>query len=94
MILGSRGIGHRDRHLMDDIRTLLPHSKPDSKFARGRNESNFAVNELAEMKNCNKALLFEGRKGRPDLYMWAANVARGPSAKVRNWGGLHAGFAY
>ena len=53
-------------------------------FARGRGESNFAVNELAEMKNCNKCLLFEGRKNRPDLYLWAANVARGPSAKVRN----------
>ena len=40
------------------------------------------MNELAEMKNCNKCLLFEGRKNRPDLYLWAANVARGPSAKV------------
>ena len=40
------------------------------------------MNELAEMKNCNKCLLFEGRKNRPDLYLWAANIARGPSAKV------------
>ena len=52
------------------------------KFSRGRGESNFAVNELAEMKNCNKCLLFEGRKNRPDLYLWATNIARGPSAKV------------
>ncbi len=68
---------------MDDLRTLMPHSKPDSKFTRGRGESNFAVNEVAEMKNCNKCLLFEGRKNRHDLYLWASNVARGPSAKVR-----------
>jgi len=81
LILGSRGIGHRDRHLMDDLRDLMPHCRRESKFARGRGESNFAVNELAEMKNCNKCLLFEGRKNRPDLYLWAANVARGPSAK-------------
>ena len=45
-----------------------------------RKESLFSVNEVAEMKNCNKVLLFEGRRMR-DLYLWAANVARGPSAK-------------
>jgi ribosome biogenesis protein BRX1 len=38
-------------------------------------ESLFVVNEIAEMKNCNKCLLFEGRKKR-DLYLWAANIAR------------------
>jgi ribosome biogenesis protein BRX1 len=46
-----------------------------------RKESLFVVNEIAEMKNCNKCLLFEGRRSRKDLYLWAANVARGPSAK-------------
>jgi ribosome biogenesis protein BRX1 len=49
---------------------------------RRNKESLFIVNEIAEMKNCNKCLLFEGRKKR-DLYLWAANIARGPSAKFR-----------
>lgn len=64
---------------MDDLRTLMPHSRTDSKMQR--KDSLFVVNEIAEMKNCNKCLLFEGRKGRKDLYLWAANIARGPSAK-------------
>ena len=31
LILGSRGIGHRDRHLMDDLRDLMPHCRRESK---------------------------------------------------------------
>lgn len=79
LIFGCRGIGFRDRHLMDDLRTLMPHSRTDSKMQR--KDTLFVVNEIAEMKNCNKCLLFEGRKGRKDLYLWASNIARGPSAK-------------
>ena len=48
-----------------------------------RKESLFVINEIAEMKNCNKVLFFEGRRNRKDLYLWAANVARGPSAKFQ-----------
>ncbi len=48
-----------------------------------RKETLFAINEIAEMKNCNKCAFFEGRKGRRDLYLWLANVARGPSAKFQ-----------
>ena len=66
---------------MEDLKTLMPHSKGESKMRRNK-ESLFIVNEIAEMKNCNKCLLFEGRKKR-DLYLWAANIARGPSAKFR-----------
>ena len=36
-----------------------------------RGDSLFSANEMAEMKNCNKCILFEGRKQR-DLYMWIA----------------------
>jgi hypothetical protein len=32
LIIASRGISHRDRHLMADLRDLLPHSKKDAKF--------------------------------------------------------------
>jgi len=60
--------------------TLMPHSKTESKMRRS--ESLFQANEMAEMKNCNKCLLFEGRRKR-DLYMWVSDVARGPSAKFQ-----------
>lgn len=41
--------------------------------------------EMAELGHCSKVVYFENRK-RKDLYMWLANVPRGPSAKflVRN----------
>lgn len=81
LVFGCRGLSYRDRHLMEDMKTLMPHSKSESKMRRNK-ESLFIVNEIAEMKNCNKCLLFEGRKKR-DLYLWAANIARGPSAKFR-----------
>nr|CAD7194145.1 unnamed protein product [Timema douglasi] len=78
LVFASRGISHRDRHLMQDIRTLMPHSKPESKMERSENL--FVVNEMCEMKNCNKCIMFEGRQKR-DLYMWISNVPQGPSAK-------------
>ncbi|CAG2224252.1 GCLC [Mytilus edulis] len=40
----------------------------------------FVVNEICEMKNCNKCIFFEAKK-RKDLYMWIANAPRGPSVK-------------
>ena len=49
---------------------------------RKKEGSLFVVNEIAEMKNCNKCLLFESRRKR-DLYLWMANIARGPSAKFQ-----------
>jgi len=81
LVFGSRGIGPRDRHLLEDVKALMPHSRADSKMQR--KETLFVVNEIAEMKNCNKVLFFEGRRGRRDLYLWAANVARGPSVKFQ-----------
>ncbi|XP_044261435.1 ribosome biogenesis protein BRX1 homolog [Tribolium madens] len=78
LVFSSRGINHRDRHLMEDLKKLMPHHKPESKMERSKNLS--IVNEMCEMKNCNKAVMFEGRK-KMDLYMWMANVPNGPSAK-------------
>jgi len=78
LVLSSRGIGHRDRHLMEDIKKLMPHHKPESKMERSKTLS--VINEMCEMKNCNKALLFEGRRMR-DLYLWMSNVPNGPSVK-------------
>lgn len=81
LVFGCRGLAHRDRHLMEDMKSLMPHSKGDSKMQRKR-ESLFAVNEIAEMKNCNKCVLFEPR-GKRDLFMWISNVPRGPSIKFQ-----------
>lgn len=78
MVFAARGINHRDRHLMRDIRFLMPHHKPESKMERSKTLS--VINEMCEMKHCNKVVLLEGRRKR-DLYMWVTNVPEGPSAK-------------
>ncbi|KAI8428597.1 hypothetical protein MSG28_007335 [Choristoneura fumiferana] len=78
LVFAARGINHRHRYLMEDIKKLMPHHKTESKMERSKNL--YVVNEISEMKNCNKCILFEGRKMR-DLYMWAANIPNGPSVK-------------
>lgn len=78
LIFSSRGISFRDRHLMNDLRMMMPHSKADTKM--DRKDKLFVVNEICEMKNCSKCIYFEAKK-KQDLYMWVANTPRGPSAK-------------
>uniref|UniRef100_A0A671X8X3 Ribosome biogenesis protein BRX1 homolog n=1 Tax=Sparus aurata TaxID=8175 RepID=A0A671X8X3_SPAAU len=78
LIFSSRGINFRTRHLMQDLRTIMPHAKADTKM--DRKDKLFVINEVCEMKNCNKCLFFEAKK-KQDLYMWIANSPHGPSAK-------------
>ncbi|XP_057674116.1 ribosome biogenesis protein BRX1 homolog [Corythoichthys intestinalis] len=78
LIFSSRGINYRTRHLMKDLRSIMPHSKADTKM--DRKDKLFVINEVCEMKNCNKCLFFEAKK-KQDLYMWISNSPHGPSAK-------------
>ncbi|XP_017777335.1 PREDICTED: ribosome biogenesis protein BRX1 homolog [Nicrophorus vespilloides] len=78
LVFAARGIGHRDRHLMEDLKKLMPHHKKESKMERSKTLE--IVNEMCEMKNCSKAVLFEGRK-QMDLYMWLSNIPKGPCVK-------------
>ncbi|XP_060790947.1 ribosome biogenesis protein BRX1 homolog [Neoarius graeffei] len=78
LVFSSRGINFRTRHLMQDLKTMMPHSKADTKM--DRKDKLFVVNEVCEIKNCNKCLFFEAKK-KKDLYMWISNVPQGPSAK-------------
>ncbi|CAD1481258.1 unnamed protein product, partial [Heterotrigona itama] len=78
LVFATRGISYRHRHLMDDLKTLMPHHRSESKMEHTKNLQ--VVNEICEMKNCNKSILFEGRRKR-DLYLWFSNVPVGPCAK-------------
>ncbi|XP_029033194.1 ribosome biogenesis protein BRX1 homolog [Osmia bicornis bicornis] len=78
LVFATRGISFRHRHLMDDIKTLMPHHRTESKMERTKNLQ--VVNEMCEMKNCNKTVLFEGRR-KKDLYLWFSNIPTGPCAK-------------
>jgi len=78
LVFCSRGITHRDRHFLSDLRDLLPHSKKDVKFDAKDNLG--MVNEVCELKSCNNCIFLESRK-RKDLYMWVSKSPHGPSAK-------------
>ncbi|CAH1773735.1 unnamed protein product, partial [Owenia fusiformis] len=78
LIFSSRGVSYQARHLMNDLKNLMPHSKGDTKM--DRKDKLFVINEMCEMKNCNKCLFFEMKK-KQDLYMWISGVPRGPSGK-------------
>lgn len=78
LILSSRGIIHRFRHLMSDLHVLMPHSRKENKLDTKQRLG--VINELAELSNCNNALFFEVRKHK-DLYMWLAKTPNGPSVK-------------
>ena len=78
LVFGSRGLTSRYRHLMLDLRAMLPHHKKDSKLDTKDNLS--TVNEIAEMKGCNTTIFFDVRKKR-DLFVWLSHTPSGPSVK-------------
>lgn len=59
LIFSSRGIPHRYRHLMNDMRRLLPHSKKENKLDPRATLSQ--INEIAEIKSCDACIFFEVR---------------------------------
>ncbi|TPX45419.1 hypothetical protein SeMB42_g02428 [Synchytrium endobioticum] len=78
LMLSSRGITTRHRHLMNDLHALMPHCKKESKL--DTKSKLYILNELSELANCNNCLFFESRKHQ-DLYMWLSKTPNGPSAK-------------
>ncbi|VDK19382.1 unnamed protein product [Anisakis simplex] len=78
LVFCSRGASFRVRHLMNDLKSLMPHSRGESKLDKQTNLP--MINEIAEMANCTKCLYFENRKQK-DLYLWMSNVVDGPSMK-------------
>jgi ribosome biogenesis protein BRX1 len=78
LILSSRGITSRYRHLLQDLHALLPHSKKDSKLDLKTKLD--TLNELAELANCNNCVYFDVRK-HTDLFLWISKTPNGPCAK-------------
>lgn len=82
LVLCSRGVTARYRHLLEDLRTLIPHHKKESKLDPGKNESMAqAVNDICEIRSCNSVLFLECRK-RQDAYLWMGKTdTSGPSVR-------------
>jgi ribosome biogenesis protein BRX1 len=90
LVICSRGVTPRFRHLLEDLKTLIPHHKKESKLDASKNDKGgigAAVNDIAEIRGCNSVLFLECRK-RQDAYLWLGHTNRskgsasnGPSAK-------------
>jgi Brix domain-containing protein len=78
LMLTSRGVTFRHRHLLTDLQSLLPHARKESKL--DTKTKLYQLNELAELYNCNNVLYFEARKGK-DLYAWISKPPNGPTIK-------------
>nr|QFP92344.1 ribosome biogenesis protein BRX1 [Ogataea thermomethanolica (nom. inval.)]QGW56826.1 ribosome biogenesis protein BRX1 [Ogataea thermomethanolica (nom. inval.)] len=78
LLISSRGVIQRHRHFINDIHSLLPHSRKEPKLDTKKNL--YELNELAELHNCNNVIYFESRKHQ-DLYMWLSKTPNGPSMK-------------
>lgn len=79
LVMSTRGVTSRFRHLMDDLLTMLPHAKKESKLDAKQHLP--VANETAHLRSCDTVLLFEARK-RHDLYLWLAKSPFGPSLKL------------
>lgn len=77
LTLTDRNNSHR--HLLNDLYSLLPHSRKDAKL--DTKTKLYQLNELAELYNCNNIFFFEARKGK-DLYVWMSKAPNGPTVKM------------
>jgi ribosome biogenesis protein BRX1 len=72
----------RQRHLLNDLSALLPHTKRDTKLdTKSNNNYNSSLNALAELHSCNYIFFLEARKHAQDLYLWLAGAPNGPTIK-------------
>lgn len=84
LVICSRGVTARYRHLLEDLRTLIPHQKKDSKLDASKNDTGGigkAVNDICEMKGCSTYLFLECRKRGQDAYLVAGYAPNGPSVR-------------
>lgn len=78
LLITSRGVTQRHRHLVADLFRMLPHARKEPKFDRKAEPK--LLNDVADMYNCNNIMYFEARK-HMDLYMWLSKAPNGPTAK-------------
>eukprot|EP00914_Ancora_sagittata_P027858 GHVO01054526.1.p1 GENE.GHVO01054526.1~~GHVO01054526.1.p1 ORF type:complete len:342 (+),score=69.32 GHVO01054526.1:203-1228(+) len=80
LVFSSRGIGNRSRHLMNDLKRLMPHHKSEVKWEK--KQSFDEIPDICEMASCNNCVFFEARRGS-ELYMWVSRVPHGPTFKCQ-----------
>ncbi|OAT10139.1 ribosome biogenesis protein BRX1, variant [Blastomyces gilchristii SLH14081] len=83
LMLTSRGVTHRHRHLLSDLTSLLPHTHKESKLDTKKKTAgyNFLLNSLADLHSCNVIFFLEAKKRGQDLYLWLSRPPNGPTIK-------------
>ena len=77
LIVASRGVSHQERHLVNDLISLIPNSKKECKIERDIAAEE--LNNICYMHSCKFCIYFEHRKR--ELVMWLFKSPGGPLAK-------------
>lgn len=81
LVLGGRTMTSKDRHLLNELRGLMPHSREHSKISRSGKLGDDII-ELCSLHQCNSVLFIDPH--RKDIsYMWIAQSPSGPSIKMQ-----------
>lgn len=79
LVLGSRNMSGKDRHLLVDLRGLMPHAREHAKL-EARDDLGDRLTELAAMYRCNTVMFVEARK-HETAFLWLAQAPAGPSVR-------------
>ena len=79
LVIGSRNMSANCRHLMLDLRNMLPHTRSHEKIPTRDNAAK-TLQELCNLHHCNSCLFLEGRK-HATTFLWLAQLPAGPSVK-------------
>ena len=98
LLLSSRGVTHRMRHLMSDLEVLLPHVKKGARpihlmsgvvfigggFVDSKLDSKNQLGLLPELADLHNCnnTVYFEARRHEDLYMWVAKTPNGPSIKL------------
>jgi ribosome biogenesis protein BRX1 len=80
LVVCTRNVSSRNRHLMIDLQNLMPHARPHPKIEM-RIDVGDQLQELAGLHRCNSVMYLEARK-REAAFLWLAQAPDGPSVKL------------
>ncbi|KAH8611984.1 Brix domain [Trypanosoma vivax] len=81
LVLSSRSVSSKDRHLLLDLRGLMPHAREHAKLGRSSSFGDSLV-ELCALHQCNSSLFIEAHR-RDISYLWISQMPQGPSVKMQ-----------
>ncbi|KAL0490208.1 brix1 [Acrasis kona] len=81
LVFAARGIMASHRHLMRDVRSLMPHAKAENKHDEHKDKK-IDVNEVCRSRKCPNSLFFETNADR-ELFLYALKSPEGPTVKFK-----------